>query len=139
MQEPPRQLVQQADSKSLPTLKVGALEVSYDRYEGTVMVSFAGQGLALVVVPALAMTLGHDDEDARYWIDGAAGLTEPVPPSRYLVAGWPDGEGFERFFIGDLGVGPEGEQARQLAEAATALLALADRRAARADEAANGG
>jgi hypothetical protein len=122
---------QQGASTNHPTLKVGALEVSFDQAEGTVMVSVAGQGLTLVVVPALAGTLGYTDEDSRYWINGAPPLTEPIPPSRYLVAGWPDGEGFERFFVGELGVGPEGERAKRLAEAATAQVALADQGADR--------
>jgi hypothetical protein len=69
------------EQRQHPTLKLGALEVSVDLGENTVMVSFAGQGLALVVVPAM----------------GA------------------DGEQFERLFLGELGVGPEGAVAAKLA------------------------
>lgn len=95
-----------------PTLKVGPLEVSVDLAENTVMVTFAGQGLALVVVPAM----GAAGADARYWIEGNPDTgIEPLPPTRYLVAGCPAGELFERLFVGDLGVGPEGADAAKLA------------------------
>jgi hypothetical protein len=104
-----------------PTLTIGLLEVSVDQAEGTVMVSLAGQGLALVVAPAISGDLAG--EDAGYWIHGhPAGGVEPVPPSKYLIAAWPDGEGFRRLFVGDLGVGSDGAAAGQLAAKATAAL-----------------
>jgi hypothetical protein len=95
-----------------PTLTIGPMEVSVDQAEGTVMVSLAGQGLALVVVPAISGDLAG--EDAGYWIHGHPdGGVEPVPPSKYLIAAWPDGEGFQRLFAGDLGVGPDGSPPRR--------------------------
>jgi hypothetical protein len=104
-----------------PTLTIGPLEVSVDQAEGTVMVSLAGQGLALVVVPAICGDLAG--EDAGYWIHGHPdGGVEPVPPSKYLIAAWPDGEGFQRLYVGDLGVGPDGAAAGRLAAEATAAL-----------------
>jgi hypothetical protein len=104
-----------------PTLTIGPLEVSVDQAEGTVMVSLAGQGLALVVVPAISGDPAG--EDAGYWIHGhPAGGVEPVPPTRYLIAAWPDGEGFQRLFVGDLGVGADGAEAGRLAAEVTAVL-----------------
>jgi hypothetical protein len=117
-----RDAKQLAEARWHPTFRLGDLEVSVDPAENTVMISFAGQGLALVVIPAM----GAAGEDAHYWIDGSPEVgIEPIPPTRYVIAGWPDGEDFARLLVGELGVGPEGARAAAVATAAAAATARA--------------
>lgn len=73
--------------------------------------------------------MGAAGEDAHYWIDGSPEVgTEPIPPTRYLVAAWPDGEDFERLLVGDLGVGPEGARAAAVATAVATANGRVDER-----------